>query len=609
MKEILEYIKNGFKGMLIGIANAIPGVSGGTIAVVTGIYDRLIFSGTTLLKKDEVGFKTKFIFLATVVVGLLIGIFSGFIFLGELIDASPIPTGFFFFGLVLGSVPYLAKKTFAYPLKSGYVIPFILSFGLLIAMGLAAKPELGSPITELSLATAGLIFITGVFASAAMVIPGISGSFLMLLVGMYSTVSYAFRSFNIVMLGLFLLGALVGIVLVSLGISKVLKRYPAIAYWTILGLVQGSLVAIWPAIPFGDDILWSIIALGIGLTLSILLSSDKKDQAEESKEAATPQTIAEESKDKHQNLAVQKIQLSKGQLRGRVIYQSIAALVIFLATLSAWPKTPETYGAWPERDRPLVIAHQGGNLENPGNTMQAFQHAVDIGADALEFDIHLSSDGIPVVIHDDTVDRTTNGEGFVEDMNLAQLKALDAAYHWPFDQALGEENYPYRGRGVTIPTLEEVLVAFPDVLMAIEMKTADEATQTALGELLKKYNRWDKTIVGSFSRSALRSFRDEYPQALTSASAEESLEYYAFSLLNLSSFWIPSMAFFQVPEKSGSIYVLSEGFRQQAKDLGVRIQVWTPNTDEEFQRIIAMDVNGIITDRPSRLLRLLSISE
>jgi putative membrane protein len=125
MKEILEYIKNGFKGMLIGIANAIPGVSGGTIAVVTGIYDRLIFSGTTLLKKDEVGFKTKFIFLATVVVGLLIGIFSGFIFLGELIDASPIPTGFFFFGLVLGSVPYLAKKTFAYPLKSGYVIPFI----------------------------------------------------------------------------------------------------------------------------------------------------------------------------------------------------------------------------------------------------------------------------------------------------------------------------------------------------------------------------------------------------------------------------------------------------------------------------------------------------
>jgi putative membrane protein len=322
MKEILEYIKNGFKGMLIGIANAIPGVSGGTIAVVTGIYDRLIFSGTTLLKKDEVGFKTKFIFLATVVVGLLIGIFSGFIFLGELIDASPIPTGFFFFGLVLGSVPYLAKKTFAYPLKSGYVIPFILSFGLLIAMGLAAKPELGSPITELSLATAGLIFITGVFASAAMVIPGISGSFLMLLVGMYSTVSYAFRSFNIVMLGLFLLGALVGIVLVSLGISKVLKRYPAIAYWTILGLVQGSLVAIWPAIPFGDDILWSIIALGIGLTLSILLSSDKKDQAEESKEAATPQTIAEESKDKHPDLAVQKIQLSKGQLRGRRIFIS-----------------------------------------------------------------------------------------------------------------------------------------------------------------------------------------------------------------------------------------------------------------------------------------------
>jgi glycerophosphoryl diester phosphodiesterase len=477
-------------------------------------------------------------------------------------------------------------------------------------MGLAAKPELGSPITELSLATAGLIFITGVFASAAMVIPGISGSFLMLLVGMYSTVSYAFRSFNIIMLGLFLLGALVGIVLVSLGISKVLKRYPAIAYWTILGLVQGSLVAIWPAIPFGDDILWSIIALGIGLTLSILLSSDKKDQAEESKGAGALQKADDEPKGTPQTLAVQKIQLSKGQLLGRILYQSTAAVIIFLATLAAWPKNPETYGAWPERDRPLVIAHQGGNLENPGNTMQAFEHAIKIGVDALEFDIHLTKDDIPVVIHDDTVDRTTNGIGAVKEMTLQEIKALDAAYHWPFNQSNeGSANYPYRGRGITIPTLEEVLAAFPEALMAIEMKTTDVKTQTALGDLLEKYARWDKTIVGSFSRTALRSFRDEYPQALTSASAEESLEYYAFSLLNLSNFWIPSMAFFQVPEESGEIYVLSESFRSQAQALGVRIQVWTPNTEEEFERIIGMGVNGIITDRPSKLLRILSLPD
>jgi glycerophosphoryl diester phosphodiesterase len=123
-------------------------------------------------------------------------------------------------------------------------------------------------------------------------------------------------------------------------------------------------------------------------------------------------------------------------------------------------------------------------------------------------------------------------------MNLAQDQSPRRRLPLAFRPSpmRGEENYPYRGRGVTIPTLEEVLVAFPDVLMAIEMKTADEATQTALGELLKKYNRWDKTIVGSFSRSALRSFRDEYPQALTSASAEESLEYYAFSLLESEQF-------------------------------------------------------------------------
>jgi glycerophosphoryl diester phosphodiesterase len=115
--------------------------------------------------------------------------------------------------------------------------------------------------------------------------------------------------------------------------------------------------------------------------------------------------------------------------------------------------------------KPLIMAHQGGEGERPSNTMAAFQNAVNSGADVLDTDMQITKDGVLVLIHDATVDRTTNGKGAVGDLTLSQLQPLDAGYSYSADG----KTFPYRGRGITIPTLEQFFNAFPDRRLGIEI--------------------------------------------------------------------------------------------------------------------------------------------
>ena len=119
-------------------------------------------------------------------------------------------------------------------------------------------------------------------------------------------------------------------------------------------------------------------------------------------------------------------------------------------------------------DRVLVMAHQGGDGLWPSNTLYAFERAVQAGVNVLELDVHASQDGALVVIHDDSVDRTTDGSGLVGDKTLAELKKLDAGYDWSPERT--GETFPYRGQGITLPTLQEVFAAFPDTRVNVEIK-------------------------------------------------------------------------------------------------------------------------------------------
>jgi len=249
-----------------------------------------------------------------------------------------------------------------------------------------------------------------------------------------------------------------------------------------------------------------------------------------------------------------------------------------------------------------VIAHQGGNHIRPDNTLLAFSHAVELGVDALELDVHATADGHLVVIHDDTVDRTTNGSGRVSELTLAEIRELDAAWNWPHHEDTGE--HPYRGQGVRIPTLEEVLREFPDVPMTIEIKQAEPSIVDSFGELLQRFDREQNTIVASFHPEVMEEFRLEFPDFATSGVEPEIRGFFVMKTAFAGWLFRPKMEAFQVPETSGNLNVITPRFVRAAQRRGINVQVWTVNDRASMNRVHDAGVDGIITDRPDLLLEV-----
>jgi glycerophosphoryl diester phosphodiesterase len=250
-----------------------------------------------------------------------------------------------------------------------------------------------------------------------------------------------------------------------------------------------------------------------------------------------------------------------------------------------------------------VIAHQGGNHLRPDNTMIAFRHAVALGVDALELDVHATADGELVVIHDDTLDRTTNGTGPVSEHTLAEIRELDAAYNWPHHEP---GDAPYRGQGIRVPTLEEVLREFPDVPMTIEIKQEDPPIVDAFGRMLQRFDREPNTIVASFHPQVMREFRSEFPSFATSGVEPEIRTFYVMKTLFLGWLYRPPMEAFQVPETSGDLQVITPRFVRAAQRRGIGVQVWTVNDAVSMRRVLDTGVDGVITDRPDLLLEVLA---
>ncbi len=292
--------------------------------------------------------------------------------------------------------------------------------------------------------------------------------------------------------------------------------------------------------------------------------------------------------------------------RNAVLLAALAVLVT--AALPAQRREPlnsHPFFAPPAEGDVLVIAHQGGNHLWPDNTLVAFRGAAAMGVDVLELDIASTSDGVLVVIHDLTVDRTTNGSGPVNSFTLAELRELDAAYHWPHHVPEDERTYPYRGQGVVIPTLEEVFLEFPDIRINVEIKQADPPIVEKLAELIDEYDRWDSTLVASFDAETMYAFRERWPHAATSTVEPEVRRFFTLNLLFLGRFYRSPAAAFQVPNRFGNLHVIRPRFARIANRRGVDVHGWTPNTEEAIQEMIDDGVQGIITDRPDIAMRLL----
>lgn len=267
------------------------------------------------------------------------------------------------------------------------------------------------------------------------------------------------------------------------------------------------------------------------------------------------------------------------------------------------PKAPESSFNDQLPQRPLTIAHRGGVLLWPENTLYAFQQALELGSDALEMDLYITKDGIPVVIHDDTVNRTTNGSGLVSDFTLTELQALDAGYQF---STIDEPNqFPYRGQGIRIPTLEEVLRQFPNTPMIIEIKKDDPTLIQRTGELVQEFNREQLIKVGSFSSKILDDFRSQFPGLETGAGTNEVTLFYVLHRLFLSGFMVPQATGFQVPEFQGPLHVANRRFIADAQRKGLRVDAWTINDEETMIRLLDIGIDGLITDRPDLAIRLI----
>lgn len=253
--------------------------------------------------------------------------------------------------------------------------------------------------------------------------------------------------------------------------------------------------------------------------------------------------------------------------------------------------------------RPLVIAHRGGAGLGPENTIHAFTRARDLGVDVLEMDAQVTADGVLVVMHDSTLDRTTDGSGPINRLTLAQLKKLDAAFRWSPDDG---RSFPLRGRGINVPTLQEVFKAFPDMRFNIEPKQAEPSLVKPLCRMIREYGMTKKVMVGSFNAQVLAEFRLECAEVATSASPVEVSDFLAMSAGRSDGpRRSPAMQAMQVPEYMLGRRVLTREFVEAAHALNLQVHAWTINDEESMKRLIELGVDGIITDYPDRLIALL----
>lgn len=243
----MNFLKNMLKGALIGVAMIIPGVSGGTIAVLLNIYDKLI-EAISNLKKD---FKNSFIFLLPIVLGMALAFIAMYFPLKKALEVIPIQTISLFAGLMLGSIPSLFIESKNNGFKRLDIIAPIITF--IIVVGICFIPNMGNVDLSISMPTYQyiLLFIMGLLASCALVVPGISGSMLLLIFGYYKplldTISSLKDSFGHSLLVLFIvaLGIVIGFFIIAKIMNYLLKKFKRVTYYAIFGFVVGSIPAIF----------------------------------------------------------------------------------------------------------------------------------------------------------------------------------------------------------------------------------------------------------------------------------------------------------------------------------------------------------------------------
>ncbi|QQE78890.1 glycerophosphodiester phosphodiesterase family protein [Alicyclobacillus sp. SO9] len=316
------------------------------------------------------------------------------------------------------------------------------------------------------------------------------------------------------------------------------------------------------------------------------------------------------------------------QLRAVAIAAGIDVAVVTLLTLTAVANiggTHETVPAFADADsavaqsspiteqdgldvkhtsligRPFaVLGHRGDAAKLPQETLPGFRQAVKLGVDLLDLDVRLTKDHHFVLLHNPTVDATTNGHGPVSDMTLKQVQSLDAGYWMTTD---GGKTYPFRGKGIHLMSLTGFFKAFPHQQVNIEIKNDSYTAGSDLARVIAASHAANRVIVGSFYQSPLDSFRKHLPTARTMLSKHEMIQAYVWAHLGLEAYYTPPGNFAEVPETEGPLRVVTPGFVDFLHQHGVIVYVWTVDDTASMKRLMKMGVDGIISDNPGLLLQ------
>jgi glycerophosphoryl diester phosphodiesterase len=295
--------------------------------------------------------------------------------------------------------------------------------------------------------------------------------------------------------------------------------------------------------------------------------------------------------------------------RGVAVCVSLCALLL-LAGCAAESTSPtgavraasRSSGANPFRiGRPLVIPHGGGDGLFPEDTLYAYEHSMAMGGDVVDADVLLTADDIPIAFHDATLERTTNGTGSVEGKTYAELATLDAG--WNF---VRNGDHPFRGKGITIPTIESILRAFPHALVTLDLKDLRTAAVPPLCSLIRALHRADDVYIGVDAAAQVMLFRQLCPEVRTSGTDAERRAMRAARASNDPSFVthdLVSQPPFLAPDGTKRI---TPDYLAYAHSKDIAVLTWVVDDPSDMADLINIGVDGIYTRRPDVMIKLLN---
>lgn len=271
MRKFPAFITTAFKGLVVGSSMLVPGVSGGTTAIILGIYDKLIHAVSAIFAD----FRKNLTFLCVFCVGAGAGLLLFARLMLWAVETWELPMMFLFLGAIIGSVPMLYRQAKVARFNPAYILFAVVGVAIVLSLGYLPKPE--SEFSGSTLAHMAMLFVTGVIIAVAIVLPGISTSHMLLILGMYNTTLEAIKTMNLPFLVPIALGGLTGIFLTTSLLEKALTKFPRVSYFMIIGFVLGSIIDVFPGFPSGWGVPVCAATFAAGFALITLITRQAKE--------------------------------------------------------------------------------------------------------------------------------------------------------------------------------------------------------------------------------------------------------------------------------------------------------------------------------------------